>query len=99
MCKMLVPQRVSARIGHEVRHGGRRIGGSCRWDTQLFDLRIEHRGEHVVLRRVVAIQRAQRDRGYNDIVSVEVLSAALRELAVDALVERLHDATAPYWLS
>jgi sugar phosphate isomerase/epimerase len=40
-----------------------------------------------------------RDRGYNGIVSVEVLSAALRELPVDALVERLHDATAPYWLS
>jgi sugar phosphate isomerase/epimerase len=39
------------------------------------------------------------DRGYNGIVSVEVLSAALRELPVDALVERLHDATAPYWLS
>jgi sugar phosphate isomerase/epimerase len=40
-----------------------------------------------------------RDNGYDGIVSVEVLSAALRELPVDALVERLHDATAPYWLS
>jgi sugar phosphate isomerase/epimerase len=40
-----------------------------------------------------------RDGGYDGIVSVEVLSAALRELPVDALVERLHDATAPYWLS
>ena len=40
-----------------------------------------------------------REKGYDGIVSVEVLSAALRELPVDALVEHLHDATAPYWLS
>jgi sugar phosphate isomerase/epimerase len=40
-----------------------------------------------------------RGNGYDGIVSVEVLSAGLRELPVDALVERLHDATAPYWLS
>ena len=40
-----------------------------------------------------------RDGGYDGTVSVEVLSAALRELPVDALVERLHGATAPYWLS
>ncbi len=39
-----------------------------------------------------------RDGGYDGTVSVEVLSAALRELPVDALVERLHGATAPYWL-
>jgi sugar phosphate isomerase/epimerase len=40
-----------------------------------------------------------RDGGYDGTVSVEVLSAALRELPVGALVERLHRATAPYWLS
>jgi sugar phosphate isomerase/epimerase len=39
-----------------------------------------------------------REKGYDGIVSVEVLSAALRELPVDSLVEHLHDATAPYWL-
>jgi sugar phosphate isomerase/epimerase len=40
-----------------------------------------------------------RDRGYDGIVSVEVLSAALRTLPVDVLTRRLHDTTAPYWLS
>jgi sugar phosphate isomerase/epimerase len=39
-----------------------------------------------------------REKGYDGIVSVEVLSAALRELPVDSLVEHLHHATAPYWL-
>ena len=38
------------------------------------------------------------DRGYDGIVSVEVLSAQLRELPVDVLVGRLYAATAPYWL-
>jgi sugar phosphate isomerase/epimerase len=37
-----------------------------------------------------------RDGGYDGTVSVEVLSAALRELPVDVLVERLHRAAAPY---
>jgi sugar phosphate isomerase/epimerase len=37
------------------------------------------------------------DRGYDGIVSVEVLSAQLRELPVDALVARLHTTTAAYW--
>ena len=39
-----------------------------------------------------------RETGYDGIVSVEVLSAALRELPVDVLVRRLHDTTAPYWI-
>ena len=38
-----------------------------------------------------------RERGYDCIVSVEVLSAELRELPVDELSRRLYDATAPYW--
>ena len=38
-----------------------------------------------------------REKGYDGIVSVEVLSAALRDLPVDSLVEQLHDATSPYW--
>jgi sugar phosphate isomerase/epimerase len=39
-----------------------------------------------------------RERGYDGIVSVEVLSAVLRELPVDVVVRRLHDTTAPYWI-
>jgi sugar phosphate isomerase/epimerase len=39
------------------------------------------------------------DRGWDGTVSVEVLSAQLRELPVDALVARLYETTAPYWLS
>jgi sugar phosphate isomerase/epimerase len=38
------------------------------------------------------------DRGWDGTVSVEVLSAQLRELPVDALVERLYETTAPYWV-
>ena len=37
------------------------------------------------------------DRGWDGTVSVEVLSAKLRELPVDVLVERLYTTTAPYW--
>lgn len=37
------------------------------------------------------------DRGYDGIVSVEVLSAQLRELPVDALAARLYTTTAAYW--
>ena len=37
------------------------------------------------------------DRGYDGIVSVEVLSAQLRTLPVDVLTRRLYDATAGYW--
>jgi sugar phosphate isomerase/epimerase len=37
------------------------------------------------------------DRGWDGTVSVEVLSADLRQLPVDVLVRRLHDTTAPYW--
>lgn len=37
-----------------------------------------------------------RDRGWDGIVSVEVLSAELRELPVDVLVGRLYATTAPY---
>jgi sugar phosphate isomerase/epimerase len=37
------------------------------------------------------------EMGYDGIVSVEVLSAELRELPVDALVRRLHDTSARYW--
>jgi sugar phosphate isomerase/epimerase len=39
-----------------------------------------------------------RDRGYDGIVSVEVLSAPLRELPVDVLVGRLYTTTAAYWV-
>jgi sugar phosphate isomerase/epimerase len=39
-----------------------------------------------------------REMGYDGIVSVEVLSAELRELPVDVLVGRLYDTTAPYWI-
>jgi hypothetical protein len=63
VCKMLVPQCVSARVGHEVRDGCCGVAGSCRWNTQVFDLRVEQPREHVILRRVVAVQRAQRDAG------------------------------------
>jgi sugar phosphate isomerase/epimerase len=38
------------------------------------------------------------DRGWDGTVSVEVLSAELRELPVDVLVGRLYAATAPYWI-
>ena len=38
-----------------------------------------------------------REMGYDGIVSVEVLSAALRDLPVDVLTRRLYDTTAPYW--
>jgi sugar phosphate isomerase/epimerase len=37
------------------------------------------------------------DRGWDGIVSVEVLSAELRDLPVDVLVGRLYATTAPYW--
>lgn len=37
------------------------------------------------------------DRGYDGIVSVEVLSAPLRELPVDELAARLYTTTAAYW--
>jgi sugar phosphate isomerase/epimerase len=37
------------------------------------------------------------DRGWDGIVSVEVLSAELRELPVDVLVRRLYDSTASFW--
>jgi sugar phosphate isomerase/epimerase len=37
------------------------------------------------------------DRGWDGTVSVEVLSAELRELPVDLLVDRLYATTAPYW--
>jgi sugar phosphate isomerase/epimerase len=37
------------------------------------------------------------DRGWEGLVSVEVLSSKLRELPVTDLVKRLHDATYPYW--
>jgi sugar phosphate isomerase/epimerase len=39
-----------------------------------------------------------REKGYDGIVSVEVLSAQVRELPVDVLVGRLHATTAPYWI-
>jgi sugar phosphate isomerase/epimerase len=38
------------------------------------------------------------DRGWDGTVSVEVLSAQLRELPVDVLVERLYTTTAAYWI-
>ncbi len=38
------------------------------------------------------------DRGWDGLVSVEVLSAELRELPVDVLVGRLYATTAPYWI-
>ena len=38
-----------------------------------------------------------RDTGYDGMVSVEVLSAALRTVPVDELTRRLYDTTAPYW--
>ncbi len=37
------------------------------------------------------------DRGWDGIVSVEVLSAALRDLPVDELMRRIDSAAAPYW--
>ena len=37
------------------------------------------------------------ERGWDGTVSVEVLSAKLRELPVDVLVGRLYATTAPYW--
>jgi sugar phosphate isomerase/epimerase len=39
-----------------------------------------------------------RDKGYDGIVSVEVLSAQLRELPVDVLVGWLYTTTAAYWI-
>jgi sugar phosphate isomerase/epimerase len=38
-----------------------------------------------------------RDRGWDGLVSVEVLSAELRALPIDDIARRLHDATARYW--
>jgi sugar phosphate isomerase/epimerase len=38
-----------------------------------------------------------RGRGWEGLVSVEVLSSQLRELPVAAVVKRLRDATYPYW--
>jgi sugar phosphate isomerase/epimerase len=38
------------------------------------------------------------DRGYDGIVSVEVLSAQLREQPIDALIARLYATTAGYWV-
>ncbi|MEO3760388.1 TIM barrel protein [Mycobacterium sp. B14F4] len=38
------------------------------------------------------------DRGYDGIVSLEVLSAALRELPVDDVVGSLYRAGAPFWI-
>jgi hypothetical protein len=37
-------------------------------------------------------------RGWDGLVSVEVLSAQLRALPVDEALRRLHATTAPYWL-
>jgi sugar phosphate isomerase/epimerase len=39
------------------------------------------------------------EKGYDGIVSVEVLSAQVRELPVDVLVGRLYATTAPYWIT
>jgi sugar phosphate isomerase/epimerase len=39
-----------------------------------------------------------REKGYDGIVSVEVLSAGLRELPIDVLVDRLYATTALYWI-
>ena len=38
------------------------------------------------------------EKGYDGIVSVEVLSAGLRELPIDVLVDRLYATTALYWI-
>lgn len=38
------------------------------------------------------------EKGYDGIISVEVLSAELRGLPVDVLVDRLYATTAPYWI-
>jgi sugar phosphate isomerase/epimerase len=38
------------------------------------------------------------DRGWDSLVSVEMLSAELRGLPVDVLVGRLYATTAPYWI-
>jgi sugar phosphate isomerase/epimerase len=38
------------------------------------------------------------EKGYDGIVSVEVLSAGIRELPIDVLVGRLYATTAPYWI-
>jgi sugar phosphate isomerase/epimerase len=38
------------------------------------------------------------EKGYDGIVSVEVLSAELRDLPVDVLAGRLYATTAPYWI-
>ena len=37
------------------------------------------------------------ERGYDSIVSVEVLSSALRGQPIDVLVGCLHDTTVPFW--
>ena len=37
------------------------------------------------------------DRGFDGVVSMEVLSAELRGLPVDSLTRRLYDSGAPYW--
>jgi hypothetical protein len=37
------------------------------------------------------------NRGWDGLVSAEVLSAELRTLSVDELARRLHDTTARYW--
>jgi sugar phosphate isomerase/epimerase len=37
------------------------------------------------------------DRGWDGIISVEVLNAEFRTLPIDELTRRLHDTTTPYW--
>ncbi len=43
--------------------------------------------------------RTVTDRGWSGLVSVEVLSAQLRELDITTFARRAYDTTAPYWLA
>jgi DNA-binding CsgD family transcriptional regulator len=51
-----VPQHVPARVRHQVGHGGGGVGGRAGRNGEVGDPCIEHRGEHVVLGRVVAVE-------------------------------------------
>ena len=41
--------------------------------------------------------RTMRDRGWEGVVSMQVLSDELRALPVDEYARRVHDAALPYW--
>ena len=62
MSKMLVPQQITARRNHQGGDVGDSVTGWRRGPESRY-LLIEDRSEHMMLGRVVAVERAQRDAG------------------------------------